>query len=116
MILKTIAFSLLWIATLTSIVLCVSSLVERKTLALVGIFAFVFLTEASANVLAELTNRGSYRLLSLTANFERVADWLFDQRARHPWDVEASAWALGGLLTVALVTIAHRVRRMEVVA
>ena len=115
-ILEAAALSSLWIATLTAIVLCTSSLVERKTLALSGVFAFVFLDEAASGVLAELTNESGYRLLSLSMNFERIGDWLFGRASDLGWDVEASFWVIGLLIATALGILWRRVRRMEVVA
>ncbi len=115
-ILKAVAFTSLWIVTLSAVVLAVSSVVERKTLALVGIFGLVIMTDGAAAVLAELTNDPHYRLLSLPTNFERIGHWLFDRPTPYAWSVEASLWVVGALVAVSLLVLARRVRRMEIVA
>lgn len=115
-ILKTIAFSAGWIALVTALVLAVSSLVERKTLALAAVFGLVFLTEAVSNVLAQLTQASQYRLLSLFQNTDRVAAWAFDRRTSADWSPAASMSSLGALFALTLVVLWWRVRRMEEVA
>ena len=115
-ILKTIAYGTLWVFTVTAVVLGVSSLVERKTLALAGVFGLVFLTEAVSNVLALLTDDSRFRLLSLFMNFERIADWMFDRPQRFDWSAGASLAAIGLLSAAALAVLAWRLRRMEIVA
>jgi ABC-type transport system involved in multi-copper enzyme maturation permease subunit len=115
-ILKTIAFSAGWIALVTALVLVVSSLVERKTLALAAAFGLVFLTEAVSNVLAQLTQESSYRLLSLFRNTDRVAAWAFDRRTSDDWSNAASLYSLSGFFALTLVILWWRVRRMEEVA
>ena len=110
----TAGYGLLWIATFTAVVLTVSSLVERKTLALAGIFGGVFLFEAASNVLAELTEDDRWRLLSIFANFGKIAEWAFDRPERYSWNVGASMYVIGALIVVCLTVLWRRARRMEV--
>ncbi len=115
-ILKTIAFSAAWIAIVTALVLAVSSLVERKTLALAAVFGLVFLTEAVSNVLAKLTHESKYRLLSLFRNTDRLADWTFARQTSYDWAPEASLAAVSILFASTLFVLWWRLRRMEEVA
>ncbi|MCP3916242.1 MAG: ABC transporter permease [bacterium] len=115
-ILWTLAYASMWVLTLTAVVLTVSSMVERKTLALVGTFALVFLTEGASNVMSEISNEASYRLFSLTRNFQRIGEWMFGRPSPLNWNVEASFWVIGLVFTGCMLILAQRVRRMEVVA
>lgn len=115
-ILATLGFGTLWIVVVTAIVLCISSLVERKTLALAGVIGLVFLVEAVSNLLAVLTDDPRFRLLSLFRNFERIADWMFHRPEHLAWDVSSSFAVVGAVTAVALAVLARRLRRMEVVA
>ncbi|TDJ74587.1 MAG: hypothetical protein E2O39_04740 [Planctomycetota bacterium] len=115
-ILKTVAFSAAWIAIITALVLAVSSLVERKTLALAAVFGLVFLTEAVSNVLFQLTHESRYRLLSLFRNTDRLADWAFARKTSYDWAPEASLCAVSMLFASTLFVLWWRLRRMEEVA
>lgn len=115
-ILATVGFASMWIVVVTAVVLCVSSLVERKTLALAGIIGLVFLVEAVSNLLALLTDESRFRLLSLFVNFEHIADWIFGRPARFGWSVGSSLAVVAALTLACLGLLARRLRRMEVVA
>jgi ABC-2 type transport system permease protein len=115
-ILKTLGFCSVVICVITALVLCVSSLVERKSLALVGVFGFVFLLESVSRVLWLLTESDIFRVTSLVRNLVRISNWMFDQKTRFSWPVESSWIALGVLFVVSLAVLARRVRHMEVVA
>jgi len=116
-ILKILLFSSLWVATVCVVVLAVSSLVGRKTLALVGVVGFVVLSGGVSQVLAAAFNEDRFTLFSLFQNFERIGQWILDRQ--DPGDtvtVESTLWALGSLWAVCLVVLTNRVRKMEVVA
>ena len=69
-----------------------------------------------SNAVSAISNQQWLRLLSLSRNFQRIGDWLLDRRSALGWNVEASFWVLGLIISLCLLTLAHRVRRMEVVA
>lgn len=116
-ILLVLAYSLLWVATVTVVVLAVSSMVNRKTMALVGVVGFVFLTGAVSKALARLFGDRRFSLLSLFDDFQRVGEAMFGRLdGERQISVEASVYALLALWVVCLAVLAHRVRKMEVVA
>lgn len=118
-IVYTVTYATLWITAIGSVVLAVSSVMPRKTFALIGIVAFLFLTGTTAQVLTEVTDKESFGLFSVFAIFQKLREWLFI--ARDPsefWAKEAwpFAVALGVILVGCWTVIFWRVRRMEVVA
>ncbi len=115
-ILGAIAFSSLWVLVVSTLVLCVSSLVPRKTLALVVFFGWIMLTEAVCQVLGEIMNDDRFFLLGILHDFEQVGPWIFGKPA--PFDFPPS-WSLGMLAVFfasSLAVLVWRLRRMEVVA
>ena len=115
-ILASIGFATILISLITILVLAVSSLVERKTLALVGVFGFMFLLEAVSNLLFNLTRETIFRTTSITQNLSRISHWMFDRPQEFDWPVESSWWALGIIFTICCGILIRRVRHMEVVA
>ena len=113
---KAIAYASLWIFVLSSLVLAVSSLVDRKTLALAAFMGLFVLTEAVGKVMGEIIDEPRWRLLSLTKNFGHVADWLFERTPEVDYPVGFSLGMIGFWTVGALVVTALRLRRMEVVA
>lgn len=112
---KTALFSSIWILTVSSIVLALSSLVNRKTLALTLVFGTIIVLAGAANVAADLLEVNEIKLLSLPYNFEVFADWLFNQQidsnANSTHSIIAlSCFALGGMSL-----LWRNVRKMEVV-
>ena len=116
-ILKIMLFSSLWVATVTVVVLAVSSMVSRKTLALVGVVGFVVLSAGVSEAFAEIFNENRFTLFSLFQNFERLGAWILDRpNVGDSVGVESTLWALGSLWAVCLLILTNRVRKMEVVA
>jgi len=117
-ILKAIGYSVLWITTVTLLVLAVSSLVDRKTFGLVGVFGVVMITEACSGILFEITDEVRWRHLSLFGNFRNIAETLFDvpRQWYRGMEVSTSYLAIGCLITLCSLILAWRLRRMEVVA
>ena len=115
-ILSSVGFCCLQISVITLLVLCVSSLVERKTLALVGVFGFLFLFEATGNLLFKLTSEPLFQIMRLQFNLNRIANWMLDRPRQFEVPVDASFLAVGGLALTCILVLARRVRRMEVVA
>ncbi len=116
-ILKILLFSGLWVATVTVVVLAVSSMVGRKTMALVGVVGFVVVSGGVSRAFAGLFDEQRFTLFSLFQNFERLGEWILDRRdLSDPVTIESTLWALGALWAVCLVILTNRVRKMEVVA
>jgi hypothetical protein len=116
-ILKVILFSGIWVGTVTVLVLTISSLVGRKSHALIGIIGTIVLSSGVSQVLAALFNENAFSLLDLFQNFQRLGEWMFDR-----WDpdrevtIAQTLTALGGLWAACLLTLSARVRKLEVVA
>lgn len=116
-ILKVILFSGIWVSTVTVLVLTISSLVGRKSHALIGIIGTIVLSSGVSAVLAGLFKENAFSLLNLFDNFERLGEWMFDR-----WDSDREVTigqtlaALGGLWGACLLILSVRIRRLEVVA
>jgi ABC-type transport system involved in multi-copper enzyme maturation permease subunit len=115
-ILAALGYSALWVFVISCLVLCVSSLVERKTLALATFVGWVMLTEACTAVLVELSDVDRFRWLSLMENFAHIANWMFDQPLRQKFSPESSLACVLGLAALCLIILYRRIRRLEVVA
>lgn len=114
-ILRTVAYSLLWVFVLSCLVLAISSLVNRRTIALSLVFGVVFMLSGMGEVLADVTDNDRWELLSILSNFAAVADHIFDKPQRFTWNVEASYWILALVVAGSLALLTRSVRRMEVV-
>jgi ABC-type transport system involved in multi-copper enzyme maturation permease subunit len=116
-ILKVILFSGIWVGTVTVLVLTISSLVGRKSHALIGIIGTIVLSSGVSAVLVGLFKENAFSLLDLFENFERLGEWMFDR-----WDSDREVTigqtlaALGGLWGACLLILSIRLRRLEVVA
>jgi hypothetical protein len=114
---QSILFGLLWAAVWSSVMLAISSLFERKTLALVASFAFVLMTSAVSIVLANLQDDDRFLMLSLQGNLQRIAGWTFDMpRMNLDWDVRWSFAIVIAFCGLAWTVLTLRVRRMEAAA
>lgn len=116
LILKAIAFSLLWVFVVSCLVLSISSLVKRRTLALSLVFGVVFILHGMSQVASGITGNEIWGLASLFTNFSAIADQWFDQPTTAVWDVEASYWMLTLITAGSLFLLSRSVKRMEVVA
>ncbi|MFT7677169.1 MAG: ABC-type transport system involved in multi-copper enzyme maturation permease subunit [Planctomycetota bacterium] len=116
LILKAFAFSILWVFVVSCIVLSISSLVKRRTMALSMVFGVIFVLHGMSQVAAEITGNGVWGLASLFTNFSAIADQWFDQPTTAVWDVEASYWVLTLITLGSLFLLSRSVKRMEVVA
>lgn len=112
---KTLLFCCTWILTVSTIVLALSSLVNRKTLAMTLVFGVIIVLHGVSAVAADLLDEAKVRLLSLPYNFEVFADWLFDQRITSGLDPMFSLMALGVFAGGGLLLLWRNVRKMEVV-
>ncbi len=112
---KTALYASTWILTVSTIVLALSSLVNRKTLAMTLVFGTIIVLHGAADVAAELLDISELKLLSLPYNFEVFADWLFDQQLSRADDPTLSLIALGIFAGSGMLLLWRNVRKMEVV-
>lgn len=119
-IFQTIAFGCLWTFVVSSTMLAISSLVERKTYALVAAFGFFMVSNGIALLLTGLQHDRRWLMLGPFFNLRRVQVWMFGANnvpgMRLDWDVGGSWAALAVLVAVSWTILLVRVRRMEVVA
>lgn len=113
-------FSVIWITTLATVVLCISSLVARKTYGLVATFGLFAVSRVVAELLANLQHEPRFRVLSLDGNLQRVAAAVFGipdiMEIRMDWDLSLSCWVLAATIVFAGLVTALRIRRMEAAA
>ncbi len=116
-ILKVILYTGFWVATVTMLVLAISSLVGRKTHALIGVIGTIVISSGVSEVMANLFREDSFSLLNLFQNFERVGIWIFDRRQHGPdVSIEQTFAALGVFWGICLLILSLRIRKLEVVA
>ncbi len=114
----TIAYSCTWILTSSLICLAMSSLLPRKTLALVGIIAFYLMSALMAEALMEITDSEYWGVLSPSSSFNIVRLWIFaNADARPEW---SEVWpyfaAIASYCSLSWAVLVMRVRRLEIVA
>jgi ABC-type transport system involved in multi-copper enzyme maturation permease subunit len=119
-IVYTIVFALLWTLVVASTVLAISSLMRRRTYALVATFGWFMLTKGIAVLLAALQRDPRWLMLAPLDDLRRIAVWMFDvtgfTRMGYDWDVRASWAVIAALLAACWAILLARVKRMEVVA
>ncbi len=133
---KVLGYSAVWIVVTASVILAISSCFTRKALALMCIFAIVFISDGVMRLGAEITGNENLGLFSLNQNFEAIGNWLFaedfvlieaardlDEESgigivpdKTAWGIEASFWALGIMTLISWVVLWRNVKRMEVIA
>lgn len=116
LVLATIGYSLLFVSTLSALVLAVSSLASRKAFALVATFALLLGSTAVGGALRGMKQDEDYFMASLNFNFQRIGDWMFDKESVFDWDPAYSLWIVCGVMLASLLVCALRLRRLEVVA
>ena len=112
------AYGLITVALLSSMTLAISSLVGRKSFALVGIVGIVAASEAVGGMLTGLLRDTDYMMVGIWNNLVRIGDWLFSLRGKaqvkdFAWDVSYSFAIVGGLILLSLSICWLRLRRME---
>jgi len=113
----TFGFALVCVGVLAALVLAVSSLVNRKSFALAGVFGLVVASQAVGGVMSELEADEDFLMIGIWSNLFRLADWMFG--ARRPifhWDPRWSVVILSSLFVLCVGVCAWRIRRLEVVA
>jgi len=112
----TILYGLLWSGAVTVIALAFSSLVDRRSWALAGIFGFFMLSQAGSEILAGIYDAENIRLLSLLSDFKVVGEWMFGLEQRWMDGHIGQAWAsIGVICAAALSIVALRLRGLEAV-
>ena len=113
---RSAVFAGIWVTVLTSIVLCVSSLVRRKTLALAGVFGFVIMNLGMGQVCGFVDSR--WQVVSVVFCIRRIRNWIFayDDWMTLGFSVESAFLALGLVVAFCITVIAMRLRKLEVVA
>jgi ABC-type transport system involved in multi-copper enzyme maturation permease subunit len=115
-IVGALAYTTSWVIVFSALVVCISSLVARKTLALAAVFGWVMLTEAVANVLAELTGDARFLLLGLLEDFLQLGAWIFGRKLPFDFPPEWGLAAIAVFFVASIGILAARMRRLEVVA
>lgn len=112
---ETCAVSAIWLFLVSSIVLCASSLVQRKTLALAGVFGFFVLDHGLGEVLGEADGR--YRAVSLLYCIRKLRAWIFgiEEWSGMEFGADTAAYVLIGAVAVNLAIVARRIAKLEVV-
>ena len=113
---RAIGYSLLWTGVVTVLVLLASSLASRRNFALMGIFGFFMLSSVMGKALGHLVD-SRFFALSLGDDLNAISYHVFDRPVQGtPVSIEW-AWAVvAGFVALALLVIAARLRRLEVVA
>jgi len=116
-VVKALLYGVAWVASISALVLAVSSLATRKAFALAGTFGFVLGLSAIAELLANLQREWAWRALSPAMAWARIANEVFDVReVRSRWDADLAYLSVSVLFVLSIAVIAWRVRRMEAVA
>jgi len=115
---QVVLFSVLWVSTMSIVVLTVSSLTDRRTHALVGATGLVYGASAVSNLLARIMRDARTTTFDLFSNMERVGETIFGVTLIRDRAVstDTSLAALALLWVACLFLLTERVRRLEVVA
>lgn len=112
---QTCAYASIWIVVTSSLVLLASSLVQRKTLALAGVFGFFMIDHGLGEVLGEVDGR--YKAISLLYDIRKLRAWIFgieDWKAME-FSVGTAGLILSAVVTVSLAVVGWRISKLEVV-
>jgi ABC-2 type transport system permease protein len=114
-VLRTIAYALVWMVVTCSITLCSSSLFSRRSFALAGIVGFTMIFEALSHLLADFVDP---RLLAASpfTNLEKISGEIFGTVSHSDLDASTSWMVLVFVVVTATLVTAWRIRRLEVVA
>ena len=115
-ILTAVVYSLFLVASLSLFILAISSLCKRKSYALNASIGLILLTGAVGGVLEELLGDERFELLAVMTNFDRLANWMILGEAARGPGILASTMVIFALWVASLFILAHRVRKLEVVA
>lgn len=114
---QTLSYCSIWIVVVSSVVLCASSLVRRKTLAIAGVFGFFVLNHGLGGVLGAADAR--YNCVSLVFDMLRLRSAIFgvglDSSEIQSIGVDTAAYALLGVVAATLAVVGWRIKQLEVV-
>ncbi|MBL6720783.1 MAG: ABC transporter permease [Planctomycetes bacterium] len=113
-ILQTLAYSVAWISVVSTLVLGLSSMVQRRSIALVLTFGAVMVLHGLAEGAAEIFEIPGLRALSLFNDFNALAAELFTYRRLQPEDSILLMGLVGWILVPGAI-LWRQVRKMEVV-
>jgi len=115
---KLLAYSCVSVAVLTSVVLAISSLCQRKTHALAVSLGFFALLGGLGVMLAGMNREPTWNLISVFACLRRIAMGLFEMprmlHFRANWSLSWTWVALAGWILISWVVLFWRARRLEV--
>ncbi len=115
-ILRSIAFALVWTVVVSSLVLLASSLASRRAFALLGVFGVVVLSIPVAALLGSEVN-SKFFALALMIDLFALAQHIFGEVDPEVPVGAGAAWtAVSALVLVSWTVIWLRLRRLEVVA
>jgi hypothetical protein len=110
-----LAYSLLLIAVLAPVTLALSSLSASPRHSSALFFVFLALSSGAAQVLAVLTRSDRWHLVSVIADLDQVASWLFRSAPPHDMPAAAALAALVGFGAAACVVLWRRIAPFDVV-
>jgi ABC-type transport system involved in multi-copper enzyme maturation permease subunit len=114
-VLRTLAYGLVWTVFMSSLTLCASSLFPRRSLAFAALIGATMVLEPVGHLFGEVFHEGWIAIAPLQ-NLVAISLAIFDAEERIGPAPAVSASVLVGLVLVALATAAWRTRRLEVVA
>jgi hypothetical protein len=114
--LAIVGYSVALIVPLTLVTLALSSLSRSPRHASALLFAFLALTGASGQVLSVVTRSPHWQLLSLNADLDRVASWMFNQAPARELSLPGAIAALVGISLVSGLVLWRQIRPLEVVS
>jgi len=114
--LAILGYSVALIVPLTLLTLALSSLSRSPRHASALLFAFLALTGASGQVLTALTRSPHWQLLSLNADLDRVASWMFNQPPGRDVSLPGAIAALVGIALLSAAVLWRQIRPLEVIS
>ena len=118
-VLATVINGIFTVVLLSLMTLAVSSLVKRKSFALVAIVGFVMASMTVGVMLTGLQRNEDLMIFGFWNNVLRIGDWLFDELAGptnaspFEWPVQRSLAVCGALTAVSCLVLWWRLRRFE---
>ena len=116
LVLRSLGYSLLWVLTMSCIVLATSALSDRKSFSLAGVFGIIMITMGASFVMTEIYGDRTWMVISPTGAFQSIGEWMLDSRRGRLVDEAGAAGISIAIMTGAsLAIVAWRLRKAEVV-
>jgi hypothetical protein len=109
------AYSVAAIGALGALTLALSSLSSSPRQAGALVFGVLALSSAAGGVLSVLTRSDRWQILSVNANLDQLASWLFRTEPPHDAPPLASLAMLVAITVVCGLVLWHRIRPIEVI-